>query len=256
MSDSLGPLFTVEGAVVDARGRLKSLAYVEFITKFNTESRDRSQHPVPAQPGLRAEESKELPQLRCWEDKKGAGWVAHGPGKPSKSAWFSLSSWGSWRDQGDEADGPPAKRQRKSSQGLKPKEGKGRGRGKGRPKNEEPPSKESHKPPEQPEKKDENAKVHRGPGRPKRETPKEVPSSSKAQGPQEQEQKGKEHKDEAKVHRGPGRPKRDTPKEAPSSSEPQGPQEPPERNDEEDREEAKASVPCYDTGCVTMRPIV
>ena len=30
MSESLGPLFTVEGAVVDARGRLKNLAYATW----------------------------------------------------------------------------------------------------------------------------------------------------------------------------------------------------------------------------------
>ncbi|CAL1150332.1 unnamed protein product [Cladocopium goreaui] len=256
MSESLGPLFTVEGAVVDARGRLKNLAYVEFITKFNAESRDRSQHPFPASPGLRAEEC-ELSQLRCWEDKKGAGWVAQGQGK---SAWFSLSSWGSWRlalllaklqrdlwqrgaqeNPAGEAEGP-AKRPRKSSHSSTPKEAKGGGRGKGRPKNEETPSTEAQKPAEQPEKKDENAKVRRGPGRPKKDTPKEVPSS-KAQGPLEQEQKDKEHKDEVKVHRGPGRPKKETPKEVPLSSEPHGPTEkPPERNDEEDREDPKASA--------------
>ncbi|CAK9098721.1 unnamed protein product [Durusdinium trenchii] len=94
MADPLvDPLFTLGGAALEERGRLKSSAYAKFIVQFRSESRNRQEHPQPSLPGLRSGETSES-HLRCWEDSKGAGWIAAVQGK---SAWFSLSSWGSWR---------------------------------------------------------------------------------------------------------------------------------------------------------------
>ncbi|CAJ1388331.1 unnamed protein product [Effrenium voratum] len=91
--DPSDPLLTVEEAAVDEKGRLRKPAYVKFTELFNQEPRDRSQHPMPEAPGTRAAETKNS-SMRCWEDAKGAGWVAVGKGT---SAWFSLSTWKSWR---------------------------------------------------------------------------------------------------------------------------------------------------------------
>eukprot|EP00434_Breviolum_minutum_P015985 symbB.v1.2.014092.t1/scaffold1014.1/size144222/5 len=150
------PLFTVDGAVLDQRGRLKSVAYAGFLSQFKDEPRERAQHPHTASPGLRSDETWDLTQLRCWEDRKGAGWVAIGQGK---SAWFSLTSWGSWRlallmaklqrdvwrkqktEGGPEDEARPRKRRRCEAGQEKaeaenkddPASAKGRGRGRGRP---------------------------------------------------------------------------------------------------------------------------
>ena len=52
----------------------------------------RKDHPKPSLPGLRHDEGP-VPQLRCWEDKKGAGWVATAQGRGHR--WF-FGSWFFW----------------------------------------------------------------------------------------------------------------------------------------------------------------
>ena len=87
-------LLSPEHAVLDQRGRLLASAYVPLVEHFSGERGPRSAEPRPSAPGLRHEAPEELGQLRCWEDAKGAGWIAS-DGK--QSAWFSLASWKTWR---------------------------------------------------------------------------------------------------------------------------------------------------------------
>jgi len=96
---------TLEGIVLDGKGKINISAYEDLAQAFENEPPPRL-HPYPHLPGLRANE--QIPKgLRVWDDlrqghtdRDGAGWVAvlsKNAKEKKREKWFNIQYCGSWR---------------------------------------------------------------------------------------------------------------------------------------------------------------
>jgi len=96
---------TLEGIVLDGKGKIDISAYKDLMPAFKNEP-PRNLHPHPDMPGVRANE--QIPKgLRVWDDvqqghndRDGAGWIAllnKTATRQKREKWFNIRICGSWR---------------------------------------------------------------------------------------------------------------------------------------------------------------
>ena len=86
-------IMTIEGAKVDACGKLEVSSYMSFKDYFANESL-RIDHPVRENPGTKEDEQDQLTGLKWWSDARGKGWITK---CKNQTKWFSAVRLGSWR---------------------------------------------------------------------------------------------------------------------------------------------------------------
>jgi len=95
---------TLDGAVVDAKGKINVGAYEDLQSWYAGEP-PPDKHPHPKYPGVQKNEEV-LKGMRMWDDlragakdKDGAGWIAARSRKnePKIEKWFNIRTTGSWR---------------------------------------------------------------------------------------------------------------------------------------------------------------